>query len=105
MALQPDGMLTYYEQTETATAQVPVQETGPTLPTSLLALQVPIQFPVVLLPQQQLVLHGTLFRKVALTGMLTETRHPAAAVVQLLVEVAMADGLMESTFQDLSTYV
>jgi len=85
-------------------AQDPVPETGPTLPTSLLALQVPIRFPAKLLHQQrqQLVLHGTLFRKVDSTGMDTETRHPVVVVVlQLLAEAAMADGLMESTFLDL----
>jgi hypothetical protein len=86
-------------------AQDRVQETGPTLPTSLLALPVQDRLPAALHPDVLQLLLGTPFLKVASTETHMVTQQPVADHLVLLEEAVMVDGLRESTSQDLPTHV
>lgn len=86
-------------------AQGRVQETGPTLPISLLVPPAQDQLLAALLPDVLPLLLGTLFLKVASTETHMATRLPVADHLVLLEEAVMADGLTESTSQDQPTHV
>lgn len=88
-----------------AMAQARVQQTGPTLPISPLVLPVQDQLPAALLPDVVQLLLGTLFLKVASTETHMVTPVPVADHLVLLEGAVMADGLRESTSQDLPTHV
>jgi hypothetical protein len=86
-------------------AQALVLETGPTLPTSPLALPVQDLLPAALLPRVLQLLLGTMFLKVASTETHMATRLPVADRLVVLEEAVTDDGLRESTSQDLPTHV